>query len=146
MPTAAKLCAALAFAVVAFFSAEIVKPHMPDGINFGYFSPVCAAIGAFCGWFIMGRMTGQGYLRSMTFGLQTMIAVVFWCLMAFSVREMILRSTNLRYDGPMEALLGALQLFLEYGQMMLQADVILTVLLGGILAGMFTEWGGRNWR
>lgn len=145
MPTAAKLFAAVAFAIVGYLAAEAFKPAMPEGTQFGVFGLVCAGIGALCGWFIMGRLAGLGYYAASGFGARTSVTLVFWALLAFSLREMILRSTKLRYDGPMEALTAALALMLEYGRLMLTPEVLGTLLVGGLLGGVLTEWAAKRW-
>ncbi len=41
MPTAAKLVAAVLFAMTGFLAAESFKPQMPEGTAFGAFSRLC---------------------------------------------------------------------------------------------------------
>jgi hypothetical protein len=94
----------------------------------------------------MGPLAGHGYRASLGYGLRTAVTVVFWGLLVFSIYEMILRSMKMRYDGPMEALLGAVDLALEHGRAMLNAPVLTTLFTGGILAGLVVEWAGRRWR
>ena len=60
MPTASKLFAAFALAAVAFFTAEMIKGHMPPSTRFGAFSEVSALIGLLCGWLLLGPETGGG--------------------------------------------------------------------------------------
>ncbi len=83
MPTAAKLVAAILFAALAFTAAEVYKIALPDRTVWGVFSPVCAVIGAFCGWFVMGRLVGHGYLSAMGYGLRTTVTFVFWAFWGF---------------------------------------------------------------
>ncbi len=40
----------IAFLLIGYFGAEVVKPHMPEGTQFGAFSFVCAGIGLLTGW------------------------------------------------------------------------------------------------
>ncbi len=145
MPTAAKLVAAVAFAALAFFAAEIFKGAMPDRTVWGLFNPICAAVGALCGWFVMGGLAGHGYQAATGYGIRTAITCLFWVVILFSIYEAVKRSTKMRYDGPMEAVLGMFDLALEYLQLMVTAPMIAAVLLGGALAGALTEWAGRRW-
>ncbi|MDN5788482.1 TrgA family protein, partial [Pseudorhodobacter sp.] len=69
MPTISKLVAAFAFAIVAAFAAELFKPQMPEGTQFGYFTVICAVIGLICGWRVMGNLVGRGYRAAMGYGL-----------------------------------------------------------------------------
>lgn len=146
MPTAAKLVAALVFALIGFLAAEIFKPQMPEGTQFGWFSPICAGIGLLCGWIIMGSLAGRGLRVALGSGVRTAVTVAFWALIGFSIYEMLLRSTRLRYDGPMEAVLAAFDLALDYGRLMLVPDVLAVLLVGGALGGALVEWAARQWR
>lgn len=146
MPTAAKLVAAVAFALVAYVSAELFKPAMSEGTQFGYFSPICAAIGLLVGWFVMGPLAGQGMGPSLGHGLRCSITIVFFALLGFSIYEMVLRSMKLRYDGPMEALIAALSLMLEYGLLMLTPPVLGALVIGGLAGGAAAEIAGKRWR
>lgn len=145
MPTAAKLAAAIAFAAVAFFAAEVFKPAMPEGTKFGFFSQICAVIGALCGWFVMGGLVGRGYSAAWGSGVRTSITIAFWVLLGTSIYEMVLRSMKMRYDGPMEALTGAMELMMERGLLMLTPEVLGTLLVGGLLGGTLAEWANRRW-
>jgi hypothetical protein len=146
MPTAAKLVAAMAFAMLGFFTAELIKPLLPEGTQFGYFSILCAAVGAASGWSVMGQLAGEGYRNGAESGLRTMFTMVFFCVLIVAIYEMTLQSMNLRYDGPFEAVLAVFDLSLGYLRTMLDAQVIGTLLVGGILGGVVTEWAAARWR
>jgi hypothetical protein len=146
MPTAAKLVAALAFALVGYLAANAVKPVMPEGTQFGWFSELTAGIGVLCGWIVMGGLTGRSYGEAAASGLRVSVTIVFWALLGFSIYEMVLRSTKLRYDGPMEALLAVFALMLDYGSVLGTAAIIGILAIGGILAGIAAEWAGRRWK
>jgi hypothetical protein len=146
MPTAAKLFAAVVFAAVGFLAAEAYKPGMPEGTQFGLFSLLVAAIGVLCGWRVMGRLAGHGYGAAAGYGLRTSATIVFWALVAFSIYEMILRSMKMRYDGPMEALVGVFDLMLQHGVLVLTLPVLGVLAVGGVLGGWAAEFAGRRWR
>ncbi|MDZ4094008.1 MAG: TrgA family protein [Paracoccaceae bacterium] len=145
MPTAAKLFAAVAFAAIGYFAAELFKPSMPETTQFGQFSLICAGIGVLCGWIVMGPLAGKGYSAAAGFGTRTAVTIAFWALLGFSIYEMVLRSTKMRYDGPMEAVAGAIGLMAEYGVLMMTPAVLGVLVLGGMLGGMFAEWAARRW-
>ena len=145
MPTAAKLVAALAFAVLGFLAAEVFKAAMPERTVWGYFNTVSAVIGLLCGWVIMGDLVGRGYQAAIGFGLRTMVQAVLLVVIVFSICEAVLRSTKLRYDGPMEAVLGMVQFALEYLAKLATPPMIGTLLLGGMLGGVAAEWANRRW-
>lgn len=146
MPTASKLAAAMAFALVAFLTLNTLVPHLPEGTQLGYAREISAAIGFAVGWLILGRATGRGYRDAVNSGLVTAVAVVFWALLSFSIYLMIRKSMRMMYDGPMEAVLGVFELMLEYGRTMLAPDVLGVLLVGGVLGGLFAEWASKQWR
>ncbi len=146
MPTAARIFGAFCFAVIGFLGAEAVKPMMPEGTQFGYFSLVMAAIGAACGWSVMGGLVGRGYGVAISSGWRTSATLVFFGLLLFSGREMILRSIHRRYHGPVEALQGMVALATEYGRLLLNTQDLVILIGGGALAGLLVEWISRRWR
>ena len=146
MPTAAKLAAAVAFALVALLTAQLYIPYLPEGMQLGWFRPITAAIGFVVGWRVMGGLAGRGYRAAAESGVRTALTVVFWALLGFSIYLMVDRSMKMMYDGPMEAVLGTFQLMFEYGKKMLVPEVIGAVLVGGVLGGWCAEWAGKRWR
>lgn len=145
MPTAAKIAAALAFGLLALFTAQLYVPQLPKGTDLGYFREITAAIGVVCGWWVMGRQVGRDYRAAAEVGLRTAVTIVFWALLGFSSYIMIKRSMRMMYDGPMEAVLGVFQLMVEYGQKMLVPEVVAVLLLGGMMAGLVSEWVSKRW-
>lgn len=145
MPTGAKLTAALAFAVVAFGAAEAFKPLMPPHTQFGSFSFLCALIGLFTGWKVMGGRVGRGWTNALSVGLTASAVMTFAALFLFSFRETILRSMNRRYDGPLEATVGTFGIMVEYGTVMADPRLLAILLLGGLLGGIVAEAAGRRW-
>lgn len=146
MPTAAKLFAALAFAAIGFFSAEVFKPHMPPGTQFGLFSFYAALIGFVCGWRVLGPEAGRGMLNSANAGLRAALAAALLALIIFSIEEMIVHSFRKEYHGPMEAVIGAITLGVGFVEKMIVPDVLIVLLGGGALAGCLSEWAARRWR
>lgn len=145
MPTAAKLVAAVVFAVVAFFAAQAMIPNLPEGTQIGYLREICALLGLIVGWMVMGGLVGKGYVEAAGFGIRTSVTILFWATLGFSIYEMILRSTHMMYDGPMEALLGVFDLMIYYGKMMGDPTFLGTLLVGGIIGGLLAEAAGRRW-
>lgn len=146
MPTAAKLVSFVLFAALGFALAEVFKTATPDRTQFGVLSPVCALIGGFCGWIVMGPLAGRGMSAAWGFGVRTAITTVVFALLGWSLYEMILRSTRGGYSGsPMEALTGAVTLILQNGGLMLTPGFLGTMVIGGALAGIVVEWSGRRW-
>lgn len=146
MPTAAKLFAALAFAVLAFFAAEILKPHMPEGTQFGNFSFYCALIGLVSGWRVMGPAAGRGWREAMNAGVGTAAVMVAIALLIFSIYQMLVLAFRRTYDGPMEAIVGIFGVGVGYVMELLAWDVLAVLVVGGALAGMLSEWAARRWK
>ena len=145
MPTASKMVAAVMIALTMFLAAEAAKAGLTEGRPAGYLSPIVAVIGFLCGWTILGTLTRKGYKASMGNGLRTAVTAVFWSLLAFALWEMLQLSMKMRYDGPVDALLGVLAIMVEYLKLVILPDVLVTVGVGGTLSGLFAEWAGRRW-
>ncbi|TXH94756.1 MAG: TrgA family protein [Pseudorhodobacter sp.] len=145
MPTAPKLFAAVFFALVAGLAAHLFIPVLPEGTQTKMFRELSAAIGFLCGWLVMGRTVGRGMVEGINRGLVTSVAVLFWCLLLFSIYFMIRKSTRMMYDGPMDAVLGVLELMMEYGALLKHPATPVALLAGGVLGGALTEAVGRRW-
>lgn len=146
MPTAAKLFAAVAFTLVGFLAAEIFKPHMPEGTQFGFFSQISALIGLVCGWRVIGREAGHGWWESANAGMKTIVAMLALALLVFSIEEMLVQAFRRSYDSPMEAVIGTISLGVDFVQKLFVPDVLITLFAGGILGGLLAEWASRRWR
>lgn len=140
MPTGAKLIGALAFAALAFFISDLIKPLLPEGSQLGWFSPLNAFIGAIMGWRIMGKGAGNSYRQTFGYGLTTLFATTFWCLLVWAGNEMLKNSIRLRYDGPIEALQEMAQLFFEYAKLAAVNEVVLPGLIGALFAAWLTHF------
>lgn len=146
MPTAAKLVAALAFAGVGYATAQVFLPEVPKGMHAPWIREMSALLGLVVGWIVMGRSVGAGmYLAAMR-GIYTSLLLLFWALVEFSGREMVLRALDKRYDRVMEAVTGTLDIAYWFFQLSLFPAFWLTLLGGGLLAGMVTEFANRHWR
>ena len=144
MPTAARLAAAFAFAAVGFFAAELYKPGLPPETQWGRFTLICALIGLLAGWVIMGRLAGRGTRAALGNGLRTAAVMVFYAMVIFAVYEMILRSLRKRYGGVFEAVEGTFDIILIYGTGLLRPEPLIVLVVGGMLAGLLTEWVARR--
>lgn len=145
MPTAARLFAAIAMALVAFFAAEVIKPLRPDQTQWGHFTSVCIGFGVLVGWFDLGRLAGKGYGAAITNGVRSSAVLVFWCMLVFSIREMLLRSTSNRYKGVSEALEGTFVIVADFGASVLRFEPLVVLIVGGILAALMSEWASKRW-
>ena len=146
MPTAAKLVSAVLFAVVAYAAAEAYAQALPPGQPRQLLVPIVTVLGLFQGWLTMGGRVGAGISMAITTGVRTSFQIAFWAIVGFGLYEMFYRSTRLRYDGPGEAVIAAIELFMEYGLSVLMATTCLIILfVGGALAGILAELVNRRW-
>lgn len=146
MPDAARLVAALSLALLAFIVSGQIVPLMPEGTDFGYFPWVNVAIGVICGWVVMGKRAGRGITAAINNGITGMVAMVFWGLFVQGAYEMFRLSMRHFYDGPFEAVMAIFEIGVKYGTMMLVTNIIATLLVGGVMAGLATEYAWRTWR
>lgn len=146
MPTAAKLFAAVCFAIVGWLAAHAHIPALGETGVVGPFRELTAAVGAIVGWRVMGGNAGKGYGAAIGTGMRTSVTLVFFALLGFSTYHMIKQSTKMVYDGPMDAVLGIFDFMMKNGQLMLTPNVIGVLAIGGALGGLIVEWAGRKWR
>ena len=145
MPTAAKLIAAVFFALVAGAGAMTYIPLLPEGTQTGWLIPGCAGLGLVCGWMVMGANVGRNYAEAIATGLRTIITAVFFAVLLFAIYVMIIRSMHMLYKGPMEAILAVFAIMLEYGKLMFDRNFIAVLAVGGAIGGVISEFVGRRW-
>ncbi len=138
-----KLVAASCLAIIGGLVAEFVKPQMPEGSNFGHMTLISAGVGLVVGWRVMGRRAGRS--GSLELGLVGVAAMVFWGLVLFGLIEMFRLAMRRRLDEPVEAMERAVTVALEYGVYLLHPNVLITLAVGAVISGMFTNFAARNW-
>lgn len=145
MPTAAKLVAAIAFALVGAVAARGYVPLMPEHAAPGLLVPACALIGALAGWFVVGPRAGALWRFAPSNGLSGAIVLAAAVLVLFSTYEMLSRALDKRYSGPEEALQGVFGIAWDHMTTMADIRVLGPLIIGGVLGGVVTEWAGRRW-
>lgn len=145
MPTAAKITASVFLAAVAWYASELIRPLMPEGTDFGWFNYVNLVLGLLCGWFVVGTRVGRTYLESFSAGLTGMAALVFWALFLQSFNEMLKLALQRRYEGPVEAIVAIFEIGVDFGTKLLDVNLIVTLVVGGIISGILAEWASRRW-
>ena len=143
MPTAAKLVSSVYFAGLAFLTASLVIPYLPEGADPGSMAYWAAFFGFLAGYRWSGRRAGAGIRSGFGLGWTTVFLATLWSLMTFAGMETYNRSVKMRYDGVMDAIKGWLGLMLEYGQLMLHVDVVLLMVIGGLFGGWLAERTAR---
>lgn len=146
MPTAAKLASAVLFALIGWFAGAAYVATLPEGQPATFVAPAAAGVGLFQGWFTMGRNATGQLIMDLGTGLRTSVQIAFFVVLIFGLLEMFDRSTRLRYDGPGEATIAAMELFLEYGMSVVLAMNTLAILaIGGMGAGIIAGLVARRW-
>lgn len=146
MPDAARLVAALSLAVIAFVVSGQIMPLMPEGTDFGYFTWVNIGLGLIVGWVVMGKRAGRGITPAINNGITGGVALVFWGLFVQGCNEMVRNAMRNRYDGPFEAIMAVFEIGYGYALTIATGTIILTLLVGSVLAGLATEYAWRSWR
>ena len=145
MPTAAKMIAAVAFAIVAGLAALAYIPSLPGGTSTGYFPELMAALGFLIGWQAVGGQVGRGYAKGVSLGLRGSVLIVVWGLLLFAIYFVILRSTKMIYKDAGAALLDVPMQMLKYGKLLASVRVAVVLVAGGVIGGVIAEFAGRRW-
>ena len=145
MPTAAKLIGAVLFAALAWFVSIRIIETMPEPGGTELLAPLNAVVGAVMGWRVMGRRAGDGFVAAIGYGLTTVFAITFWCLLLWSAYEMVERSVRGRYNGPGDALVGMGDLMIGYSAMIVTPSVVGAIVFGSLVCGLITEYFSHRW-
>ena len=146
MPSASRLVAAICLVAIAFLVSSMIIENGEEGKDYGYFTIVNIALGWICGWKIMGKRAGRGWTAGINNGLTGVASLVFWALFVQGCYEMFRLAMRHRYDGPFEALLAIFKIGLDYGQLLLVPEILVTLGVGAVVAGLATEEASRRWR
>jgi hypothetical protein len=146
MPTAAKLVAALSFAFLAWVTGIMVEDTMPGTFRVGQMYPVAIVCGAVMGWFISGAAKRGTLFEAASTGMRTAVIATLAAVFLLALGTMVQVSLRGRYRNPMDAVLDILNKFYDFGGLLMTLPVLVTILLGGAVAGMVTEAAGRRWR
>jgi len=145
MPTGARLTAAISLALLAFVVSGQVMPLMPEGTEFGYFTHVNVVLGLLTGWIFMGRRVGHGLVPAINNGLTGAAVMVLWALFIQGAWEMFRLAMRNRFDGPFEALLAIFTLSVDYFFVIAVPTVLISLAVGGCLAGLLAENAHKRW-
>jgi len=138
--------AAFCFAVVGWITAHVYVQNMPYETSVGSLREFTALLGAITGWRVMGPSVGKGYFAAIGSGWKTMIVLVIFTLLMIGIFEMLMLSVQMRYDGPIEAILDVFQRMLDRSFPLVTLPVLTVMVIGGGIAGMLTENASRRWR
>ena len=144
MPTAGRLTAAFALALVGTYLAYLTGPMFPDDNMPDFWWPLCIGAGLWAGWVVMGKRAGRGYSAAVGNGLTGVAAMVFWILFLAAFEDMIRKSLRRIYDGPIEAVIDAFQIMSEMAQDLVSQETIVCLIVGAIFAGFFSEFYAKR--
>ncbi|MDX1743050.1 MAG: TrgA family protein [Ruegeria sp.] len=146
MPSAPRLVAALCLLVIAFIVSTMIINNGEEGKDYGWFTYVNMLIGVVCGWKIMGKRVGRGWTAAVNNGIAGVLSTVFWALFVQGSYEMFRLAMRHRFDGPFEALIAIFQIGVEYSKQLVAPEILWTLAIGALIAGLATEEAGRRWR
>ncbi|MCC7321723.1 MAG: TrgA family protein [Rubellimicrobium sp.] len=149
MPTAARLAAAILFAVLLWLAAELALPAFPlaEQAEPRWFAPINAGAGLILGWRILGtRSGGQSWAGAVGQGLTTLAAALIVGLFLSAAVRMVELSLRRIYDGPAEAVVAVFALMAEIGRTAALPHVLALLVAGAAVAGILAEWVGRHFR
>ncbi|WP_299868990.1 TrgA family protein [uncultured Roseobacter sp.] len=146
MPDAARLVAAICISIVALIVSFLVMPLMPESTDFGWFLYVNPVIGACVGWTVMGKRAGRGVASAISNGFGGVLMLVLWGLFIHSCVQMFDRAMANWYNDAFQALLAIVTFMAQYGLVLINPLVIFTLIAGGVLSGLATEYAWRTWR
>ena len=144
MPTAGRLFAAIAFAVLGAYLALIVSPLFQEGKQPSYWWPLCVATGVWSGCVVVGKRAGRGWSAAIGNGLTGVFALLFWVLFIISSADMIAKSLRRLYDGPVEAVVNVFQIIMDYVLEFGSVELAIQLLIGGAIGGLFAEFFARR--
>lgn len=146
MPDAAKLMAAVGMAVLAFVVSFMIMPLFEEDTNFGWFVHVNVVLGVLVGWTVLGSRAGRGITSAINVGLTAPVVLVFWGLFVQSCNEMIRIAMKNRYDGAFEAIVAIFEIMAKWALLMTTIPIWATLVAGGVVVGLLTEFAWRTWR
>lgn len=146
MPTGSKLVAAICLAILGAVVSEMVKPLMPESMNFGYFTWVSALLGAIVGWVHLGKRAGGSTTDAINNGITGVVVLIVFALFVFGSYEMVNQALRHSYTKPLQAVRAILEIGMDYGQYLVNVPIILTLIVGAVVSGLCTEFAYRRWR
>ncbi len=144
MPTAGRLAGAILFGLFGWYMATLCVRFFPQEVAPDFFLPSFVAIGLIVGWRICGKRAGHGYNPAIGIGLTTSFAMGFWVLFVLGFAQMLENAFDMKYRGPMDSVVGVFAEMVNYGTMMFDIPLIVTLFAGGVICAWITEVFGQR--
>ncbi|MEM7438367.1 MAG: TrgA family protein [Pseudomonadota bacterium] len=146
MPTAAKLVGGLALALTAAVAAWIYAAADINPVPIGWpFIGITAAVSFICGWFSLGRNSGNGIFDAAWSGLRSLILLIVVCALTWSGHFILTNLDRTKADDVMDLPLLWLQIGYEYAASAFIWDIVVALLVGGVISGIVTNLAARRW-
>jgi hypothetical protein len=146
MPTAPRLLAALCLAAAGALLAHLYLDNLTREFRPVWAMPGWALIGLLVGWRVVGARPGADLAQTVNQALAGAALTLFWGVLFVAVVQMVLRSTQKRYQDLESALLGVFDLMAEGALVLLTPEALGAALLGGLLAASLSAWSERRWK
>ncbi|MEM9011609.1 MAG: TrgA family protein [Pseudomonadota bacterium] len=147
MPTAARLFAAVFLAIAAMMATTVAQVFQPEAAKGGEdLFWYMGAVGLVIGWLSLGRRVMDPETSYFGNGVAATVAVFIYGIVFMALYEV---GDNMRfhlYREPMDAVLAAVNRFMEYSATALDIRVVLAAFTGAILAAYFARFVGYFWR
>lgn len=146
MPTIPKLVAAICLMITAYIASKLVMALLPESTDFGIFLPLNMAFGFLTGWFYTGALSNTRMAEAVSYGLTGAAVLTFLALFAQSANEMVRLAMRHRYGGPFEAIAAVFRIAVDFAGEVFTPNVILTLAVGGLLAGVLSFMASKRWK
>ncbi len=147
MPTSARLAGAVLLGALGFYAAWLTMDYLPDGEPGTYLIPVGAVMGVIIGWVFTGKHLDGGKGSGFAVGFGSAVLLAFWVAFLFAMEEMVDRSMRNSYGGsPTDAVQDVFNIMIDYGREIVSLEVVVTLAVGGVIAGFITSFVGKHFR
>lgn len=143
MPTAARLTAAIAFAIVGYFIYQVMVPAFGDIAIPRWLPALCVLSGVWCGWVLCGKLA-EGIVSGIGTGFTAVVAQASIILFVLSFAEMLSLALRRRYDGPMDAVADVFALMADGFTRFASPEMGMTLLMGGLIGGTVAGFMGKK--
>ncbi len=145
MPNGQKLMGAIVYGVLgAAFAYQSLPAFSYQFIQL-YLVPLSVGVGLWLGWTTIGRARHLGFATLLSHSVATIGCMVIVVLLLISGWRMIELSTMNRYDAFLEAMYDVLNLFVEFGTLILIQPVLITLGVGAVVGAVLVGFAGRHW-
>lgn len=145
LPTAAKLIGVLGMSALAFLFVSAVLNWLPAGVRTVGLLPFAISGGVIIGWRVLGMHSGKGWPHVFGLGGRAAFYLGLYVLFFLGTQQMMTKALRMRYDGPIDAIVGVIAEGISIGIALLRLDVMLLLFIGGMVSAMMSEYAARRW-